>query len=160
MKPALLVIDMQNVSYAGESQRSMDRAARVINRAVELFRARVCPIVWVQNEVNEPDPARRIAKYEIISAFQPEKTEKRIAKSYLNSFFKTDLAEYLALEAVDTVIVSGYSAEYCVLSAYRGAEECGFTPIVLKDGIACERPERIRFVEDMCDTIYGDDVWK
>jgi len=51
----------------------------------------------------------------------------RIVKTYSNSFTKTGLAEKLRELQVDTVIVTGFCAEYCVLSTYRGAQDFDFT---------------------------------
>jgi len=58
--------------------------------------------------------------------------------------------------SVDTVLVTGFSAEYCVLSTYRGAQDFDFTPIILKGPLASDNPEHIRFVEEISETIsYG-----
>jgi len=80
----------------------------------------------------------------------------RIVKTYGNSFTKTGLAEKLRQLGVDTVIVTGFCAEYCVLSTYRGAQDFDFTPIVLKGSLASENAEHIRFVEEITETVsYG-----
>jgi hypothetical protein len=43
-----------------------------------------------------------------------------------------------------------------VLSTYRGALDHDFTPIILKGSLASGNPERIRFVEEISETIsYG-----
>jgi len=80
----------------------------------------------------------------------------RIVKTYSNSFTKTGLAEKLRKLQVDTVIVTGFCAEYCVLSTYRGAQDFDFTPIILKGSLASDNAEHIRFVEEISEIIsYG-----
>jgi nicotinamidase-related amidase len=54
---------------------------------------------------------------------------------------------------VDAVIVTGFCAEYCVLSTVRGAEDLDLTPIVLQGGLASSTPENIRFVESISEII-------
>ena len=77
----------------------------------------------------------------------------RIHKTYGNSFNKTPLAGKLAELGVDTVFITGFCAEYCVLSTIRGAMDLDLTPIIIKDCLASAVKRNIRFVEDIHDTI-------
>jgi nicotinamidase-related amidase len=54
---------------------------------------------------------------------------------------------------VDTVIETGFCAEFCVLSTYIGAQDFDFTPIILKGSLASDNAEHIRFVEEITETI-------
>lgn len=74
-------------------------------------------------------------------------------KTYSNSFTKTTLAEKLKELGVDTVIVTGFKAEFCVLNTYRGAEDSDFKPIMLKGSLASDNAEHIRFVEEISEMI-------
>jgi nicotinamidase-related amidase len=74
-------------------------------------------------------------------------------KTYGNSFVKTDLAEKLREIDVDTVIVTGFCAEYCVLSTYRGAQDLDISAIMLKGALASDNAEHIRFVEEISEII-------
>jgi len=57
---------------------------------------------------------------------------------------------------VDTVIVTGFCAEYCVLSTHRGAQDLDLAAIMLKGALASDNAERIRFVEEITEIIsYG-----
>ena len=85
-----------------------------------------------------------------------ENQDIHIVKTYGNSFTKTGLAERLKQLGVDTIIVTGFCAEYCVLSTYKGAQDLDFTPIVLRGSIASGNAKHIRFVEEITETIsYG-----
>ena len=75
-----------------------------------------------------------------------EPTDIHIHKTYGNSFNKTPLAEELRKQGGRYVIVTGYCAEYCVLSTFRGAQDLDFQPILLRGGIASRTPEHIPFV--------------
>ena len=83
-------------------------------------------------------------------------SDVHIIKTYGNGFNKTPLAETLRKHGIDTVIISGYCAEYCVLSTYRGAMDLDFKPIMLRDALASGKPENIKFVESVNDVVsYG-----
>ncbi len=94
--------------------------------------------------------------FDVPESVKLEPQDIRIVKTYSNSFTKTGLAEKLRKLRIDTVIVAGFSAEYCVLSTYRGAQDLDFTPIILKDSLASENAEHIRFVEEITEIVsYG-----
>ena len=54
---------------------------------------------------------------------------------------------------IDTIIITGFCAEYCVLSTYRGAKDKDITPILLKNAIASSNKDNIKFVEEISDVI-------
>jgi nicotinamidase-related amidase len=54
---------------------------------------------------------------------------------------------------VDTVIISGFCAEYCILSTYRGALDKDFTPALLSWALASVNPANIPFVESINDKV-------
>ena len=153
MNIALLVIDMQKAYFAGESRESMENAAEYINETADLFRNANKQIIWIQDEDKEGGVIEGSEGFEIIDLLKPKDNEKRIIKHYGNSFNKTDLIEHLSKERIDTIIITGYCAEYCVLSTYRGAKDKDLTPIILKNAIASGNRERIKFVEEISDII-------
>lgn len=54
------------------------------------------------------------------------------------------------------ISLTGFYAEYCVLSTYGGAEDPGLTPVILRGSLAGSIPENIKFVESISDIIsYG-----
>jgi nicotinamidase-related amidase len=151
MKLALFVIDMQNVSYYGPSKESMDKASGCINAAVEVFRENNLPIVWIQNENKKNGSIRGTKNFEIIENLKPNKNEKIIVIEYKNSFNKTELLNYVNENSIDTIIITGYSAAYCVLSTYRAAEDYDLRPIILKNAIAANVDANIQLVENTND---------
>ena len=156
MKPALMIIDMQKAYHTGPSAPSMDAACEYINAAATLFRKKGLPVLWIQhrNEYDQSLPG--LPGFEVIDSLKPLEKEPRIAKEYNNSFNKTDCKKILDSHAVDTVIVTGYCAEECVLSTCRGARDLDLASIILRSGIASGVPENIGFVERINDVIsYG-----
>ena len=158
MKPALLVIDIQNEFFNLNQacSDSLKSAIEYINAAINLFREKNLPIVVIQHKSAEQGLEPGKSGFDVPESVKLEPQDIRIVKTYGNSFTKTGLAEKLRELRVDTVIVTGFCAEYCVLSTYRGAQDFDFTPIMLKDSLASENAEHIRFVEEITEIIsYG-----
>jgi nicotinamidase-related amidase len=152
MKPALLVIDVQN-EYYDRNRDSMKSAIEYINETIDLFRKKNLPIVIIQHKNEDRGFVPGISGFDVPECVKLEPQDTRIVKTYSNSFTKTGLAEKLRELEVDTVIVTGYKAESCVLSTYRGALDFDFKPIILKGSIASDNLEHIRFVEEISETI-------
>lgn len=156
MKPALMIIDLQKAYHNGPSKESMDNAAEYINAVLPWFREQNLPILWVQDADAESGVVPGTEGFEFIDSLTPLENEHRITKTYTNSFNKTDCAKILTENGVDTVIITGYCAEYCVLTSYRGAQDHDFTPFMLRGGIASGNPDHLRMVLDITDSLtYG-----
>jgi nicotinamidase-related amidase len=155
MKPALLVIDIQksflDINPAAKS--SIEDAIWVINAAIELFREKDLPVVCIQHMNEEHDLVPGKEGFEIPEDLAIQDSDLRIHKTYGNSFNKTPLEEELRKQGVDTVIVTGFSAEYCVLATYHGARDLDLTPIMLKGSLASGNLENIKFVEGICEVM-------
>lgn len=155
MKAALLVIDVQNEFFDINQpcSDSLKSAIEYINAAIDLFRKKNLPVVVIQHKSEDRGLVPGISGFDVPQSVKLEPQDIRIVKTYSNSFTNTGLAEKLKELGVDTVIVTGFKAEFCVLSTYRGAVDCDFKPIILKDSLASDNAEHIRFVEEISETI-------
>ena len=152
MKFALLILDMQKGYYKDFSKNSMDNACEYINKAINIFRKRNLPIIWIQDN-GKGGIIGGTKDHEIIDILTQNENEKIINKRYKNSFNKTDLSEYINKNNIDTLIITGYSAAYCVLSTYRAAEDYDLKPIILKNALAEYSNGEIKFVEKISEII-------
>ena len=158
MKPALLVIDVQKKFFKSNPQtaQSLNNAIEYINAAIALFRAKNLPIFCIQHIDEEDHLVPGAEGFDLPEGLQILPSDVHIHKTYSNAFNKTALLTKLQELDVDTVIVSGFCAEYCVLSTYRGAIDLDLTPMLLRNSLASVSPENIKFVESICDIIsYG-----
>jgi nicotinamidase-related amidase len=158
MKPALLVIDVQKEFFESNTQtaQSLDNAIEYINAAITLFRAKNLPIFCIQHIDEEDHLVPGAEGFDLPEKLQIQPSDGHIHKTYSNAFNKTTLQSQLKDLEVDTVIISGFSAEYCVLSTFRGARDLDLTPILLHGSLASRTPENIRFVENISDILsYG-----
>ena len=158
MKPALLVVDVQRKFYQSSpaTAQSLNDAIEYINAAIALFRDKDLPIISVQHV----DEAQHLVPgeegFELPVGLDIRPSDLHIHKTYGNSFNKTALEHELRQLGVDTVIVTGFCAEYCVLSTYRGAQDLDLTPLILRGALASGVVENIKFVESVSDIIsYG-----
>ena len=131
----------------------MENAAEYIDYTVNLFRENNKKIIWILDEDEKDVNIKGTEGFKIIELLSPLQNEKQVIKHYGNSFNKTDLLEFILKEKIDTIIITGYCAEHCILSTYRGALDHDLTPIILKNAIASGNNENITFVENINDII-------
>lgn len=153
MKPALLIIDIQNefLKISPACSDSLKSAIEYINAAITLFRKRNLPVVVIQDKI-EGLPEGSLG-FDVPESVRLELKDIRIIKTYGNSFRNTGLAEKLRELGIDTVIVTGFCAEFCVLSTYIGAQDFDLVPMILKGSLASGNAEHIRFVEEISEII-------
>jgi nicotinamidase-related amidase len=155
MKPALLVIDLQkeffNISQT--CSESLKSAIEYVNEAVMLFRKKGFPIISIQHKSESEGRVSGNKGFKVHESVKLAPQDLRIIKTYGNAFTKTALAEKLREIGVDTVILTGFCAEECILSTYVGAEDNDFTPIILRSAIASGNPNRVKFVEEISNLV-------
>ncbi len=154
MKPALLVIDMQKAYYKWPLvKESMINATEYINASISLFRKEHLPIFWIYNSNKKEGPTEGQDDFNFIDQLSQNDNEIKIIKEYGNSFNKTKLIDHIKKQNIDTIFITGFCAEYCVLSTYRGALDLDLNPIIIRGSIASDNIEHIRFVEQISDII-------
>jgi nicotinamidase-related amidase len=155
MKPALLVIDIQKafLDISPVMTQSIHEAIRYTNAAIDFFREKGLPIIAVQhmNEAGKLIPGE--AGFDLPESLKILPSDVRVHKKYGNSFKQTPLINHLQELGVDTVILTGFCAEHCVLSTYHGAQDNDLTPVMLRGSLASDVLENITFVENICETI-------
>jgi nicotinamidase-related amidase len=151
MKPALLVIDVQKEFFKDDPETTLllNSAVEYINEAVKLFREKKLPIVYVQHMDETDGLVPGTEGFDLPDAFDVQPGDIRVTKTYGNAFNKTGLYDKLKALGVETLIITGYCAEWCVLSTTRGAMDLDLNPIILLGSIASDSKENIHFVESI-----------
>ena len=155
MKPALLVIDLQKKFFNLNQtcSDSLKSAIEYINETIMLFRNKGFPVIVVQHKSEGEGLVEGNEAFEVHESVEVDQQDLRVVKTYGNAFTKTKLAEKLRDFGVDTIILTGFCAEECVLSTYIGADDNDFTPIILRSAIASDNPEHVKFVEEISNLI-------
>ena len=151
MKPALLVIDVQKQFFkeSPETAKSLESAVNYfIVPTIKLFHEKKLPIVFIQHMDEDDGLVAGKEGFDMPDVFDVQPGDLRITKTYNNAFNKTDLHAKLKALGVDTLIITGFAAEMCVLSTIRGAWDLDLNAIVLLGAIASESKEAVFFVEN------------
>jgi len=158
MKPALLVVDVQKqfFDFSPTTAQSLNDAIEYINAAIALFREKHLPVICIQHMDEEEKLVPGEEGFGLPDELDILPSDLQIHKTYGNSFNKTPLENELRELGVDTLIITGFCAEYCVLSTYLGTQDLDLTPIILRGSLASGIPENIKFVESISDIVsYG-----
>lgn len=150
MKPALLVIDVQKEFFKSDSEteQSLKNAIQYIVPSIALFHEKKLPVVFVQHMEEADGLLPGVEGFDMPDAFDIQPGDLRITKTYNNSFNKTGLDEKLKALGVDTLIITGYCAEWCILSTIRGAWDLDYKAFLVPGAIASGSKEAIAFVEN------------
>lgn len=151
MKPALLVIDMQQTFFDSipSARESLESALEPINAAVRLFREKGLPVIVIEDIEEAKGRLPGSPGFETTERIHLTPEYPRVHKTYSNAFNKTGLEPMLRGLEVDTLLLTGFAATRCVLSTCRGAQDLNFRPLMLRGALADRSPEKVRFVEEL-----------
>jgi nicotinamidase-related amidase len=155
MKPALLVIDIQNVwlDENKDLRMSVEKRIEVINEAIAWFRRNKRPIVAIYHEDKDVASLPGTKPFEFPKTIRINETDIKITKRYPSAFGKTELEAVLRKKGCDTLVIAWLSASGCVLATYFGAMDCDFRPYLVQGGVASHSEEHVRFAEEICETL-------
>jgi nicotinamidase-related amidase len=158
MKPALLILDPQNDFFASDNPNLSEFQATVpiINAAVALFRTQNWPIVFIQH--TSKNKAAGTYAWAIYADIYCSPEDTRLSKAYANAFWKTKLDFILKSARVDFVVVTGFLAEHCVLSTFRGARERGYRGAILQGATASLNDQYTKFVLEISPCITLEEL--
>lgn len=154
MKPALIVVDLQNEFFeeGSPARPSLLSAVEYVNAAIALFRKIGAQIVVVR-DIEEPGREAGQSAFEVHASVKVRPEDMHVDKRFGNAFWLTELEEDLRARNIDFLVIVGFCAENCVLDTFRGARERGFGAALLRGSLASPRQDHIDFVERICDVI-------
>ena len=129
---ALVVIDVQNEYFAGPMEiryPPRDESLANIVQAIDAAGQASIPVVIVQHGLPESAPIFAVGSAgwelhpDIEAKVKPE--YKRINKQYASVFDGTDFADWVKEHDIDTVTLTGFMTNNCVLGTAEGAEPHG-----------------------------------
>jgi nicotinamidase-related amidase len=96
--------------------------------------------------IGDPGPMGRILVrgeygHDIVDSLKPVAGEPVVDKPGKGAFYATDLENMLRNRAITSLVVTGVTAEVCVQTTVREANDRGFECLVLSDCIASYFPE-------------------
>jgi nicotinamidase-related amidase len=156
IRPALLIIDVQNRYLTFVPQRDKELAFFFINLLIDLFRKHESPIIRIYHSNNKNGPAPNSEEFEYPETIKIKSEDIQVIKTYPDSFNKTELDEILKEKSCNTVFLCGLSAVGCVLASKTGAQNHDYKAFIVKDAIMSHNSEYTKNVEVMFDAISYD----
>jgi nicotinamidase-related amidase len=157
IKPALLVIDIQNAYLSGMAQGEKEIAMLNINYYIQLFRSHGYPIIRIYHYSKQYGPEQGTEQFEFPSSVLVKADDSKVIKTYPDGFNKTDLDKVLREKGVNTVFLCGLSAVGCVLATWIGAQNNDYKAFLIKDAIMSHNEDYTNNIEVMFDAV-GPDV--
>jgi nicotinamidase-related amidase len=158
IKPALLVIDIQNEYLKMIPERDKEVGLYYINALIELFRSQGYPIIRVYHHSAEYGPHPGTEEFEFPASVVIKPEDAKVIKTYPDGFNKTDLDKVIKATGSNTLFLCGLSAVGCVLATWIGAQNNDYTAFLIKDAIMSHNSDYTKNVEVMFDAVSYDVV--
>lgn len=153
MKPALIVIDIQNEYLPFVPEREKEMALWMINGAIWLFREHGFPVIRVYHTDLKWGPKPDSEEFQFPTSVNIKEDDPKIIKNYPSAFKKTELETILREKGCNTLFLCGLSAVGCVLATYHTAMDLDFNVFMVKDGLMSHKSEYTDFIEEILDSV-------
>lgn len=153
VKPALLIIDIQNAFLPMIPDREKEVALYCINNYIQLFRRHNLPIIRVYHQSKEYGVEPGTDQFEFPATVEIKPEDAKVIKTYPDGFNKTDLDKVIRESGSNTLFLCGLSAVGCVLATWIGANNHDYQAFLLKDAIMSHSEEYTHNVEVMFDAV-------
>ena len=159
VKPALLVIDIQNAYLPRMDEKDKKLGMEMINSYIELFRIKGFPVIRVYHSDLQRGPQPGSEEFEFPKTVSIKPDDPQIIKNYPNAFKKTELDKLLKAKGYNTLFLCGLSAVGCVISTYYGAKDLDYDVFMLKDALISHDAAKTKAVQEICNTIDYTPMW-
>jgi nicotinamidase-related amidase len=148
IRPALLVIDIQNEFLIMAGEREKELAFWIINAYIDAFHANGFPVIRVYHTDPGSGPKPGTSAFEFPDSIHIMADDPKVVKNFANAFKKTDLDKILQEKGCNTLFLCGLSSVGCVIATYFGAKDHDYKTFLIKDALLSHNPE------------YTDDIEK
>ena len=150
LRPALVVIDIQNAYIPMMECGDMEGFQNNINELMSMFREHDLPVFRVHHSSPERGPEPDSDGFRFPDVFDTSEDDIVIVKSRSCSFLKTDLEELLREKDRNLLVLCGLSATGCVLSTFFGSMERDFYTVMVEDAVISHKETYTKMIEDIC----------
>jgi len=158
VKPALLVIDIQNAFLNMIPEREKETAMLNINSYIELFRSNGYPVIRIYHLSKEYGVVPGTDQFEFPASVLIKPDDPKVVKTYPDGFNKTDLNKVITEKGSNTLFLCGLSAVGCVLATWLGSFNYDYKAFLIKDAIMSHNSEYTDNIEVMFDAVNYDVV--
>jgi nicotinamidase-related amidase len=156
VKPALLIIDIQNAYMEMVPEQDKEIALYIINAYIDLFRKHGFPVIRVYHYSKEFGPEKGTEGFEFPETVNILPEDPKVIKTYPDGFNKTELDQLIKDTGSNTLFLTGLSSVGCVLATWIGAQNHDYNAFLVKDAIMSHNSEYTDHVEEMFDAVGYD----
>lgn len=156
IKPALLVIDIQNFSLKFIPDADKEAALTMINLYIDMFRKHKFPVIRIYHVSEKHGLKEGTEDFEFTKSAAITTQDPIIIKTYPDSFNKTDLDKLLKEKGCNTLFLCGLSSVGCVLATWMGAFNHDYKAFLVKDAIMSHKKDYTTNIEIMFDAAGYD----
>ncbi|HUU05542.1 MAG TPA: isochorismatase family protein [Patescibacteria group bacterium] len=153
VKPALLVIDIQNVYLPRMDEKDVKTGMEMINYYIALFRANGFPVIRVYHTSLKLGPKPDSEEFQYPKTVNVRDDDPKIVKNYGSAFKETELEKLLQAKGCNTLFLCGLSAVGCVLATYHGAMDRDYDVYMLEDALISHDAALTKAVQEISKTI-------
>jgi nicotinamidase-related amidase len=138
-KKALIMVDVQKAFDDKKwGERNNLNAEENISKILQLWREKGWLVIYIQHTSDNPNSVfypmnEGFAIKEIV---EPIDEEIIITKKVNSSFIGTNLEEYLKVNEISTVVITGLTTPHCVSTTTRMSGNLGFNTYLISDATA------------------------
>ena len=149
----MIVIDIQNAFLKYIPERDKEVGLEYINWAIALFREQGLPVYHVYHTDPKIGPDPESDAFQFPEMIKIEEGDSKIVKNYPSAFKKTELANMLDEEEINTVFLVGLSAVGCVMATYWGGLDLDYTMVMVKDAVMSHDSDLTDYAEAITDAM-------
>lgn len=153
IKPALIVMDIQNRYIPMMDEDEQTTAMRMINGAIWQFRRHDLPVIRVYHTDLQWGPEPGTEDFEFPESVIIEDDDPKIVKNHPSAFVQTDLDAILKERGVNAVFLCGRSATGCVLATYFGALEREYDVFMIEGALLSGEAAHTDTIEDITSSV-------
>jgi len=158
VKPALLVIDIQNAFLGMIPVQEKEQGLGYINALIDLFRSHGYPVIRIYHHSDQYGVIPDTEPFEFPASVRIRPDDPKVLKMYPDGFNKTDLDKVIREQGSNTLFLCGLSAVGCVLATWIGAQNNDYKAFMVKDAIMSHNSEYTSKIEEIYDAVSYDVV--
>ena len=153
MKPALIVMDVQNAYLPMMDERDTRAGLEMINYVIPLFRENGFPVIRVYHTDPAEGPEVGSPAFAFPESVAVTGDDPMIVKNFPDAFKKTGLDALLKKQGVNTVFLAGLSGVGCVLATYHGAADLDYNVFMVKGALISHDAALTKSVYEICSNV-------
>jgi nicotinamidase-related amidase len=158
LRPALIVMDVQNKWMPMMAEEDRLSAPDKINELIALFREYDYPVIRVYHCDPKHGPEPDTEPFEFPASINVTDEDRKIIKSYPSAFTKTDLEKDLRAGGNNTIFLCGLSATGCVLATYFGATDREMPAVMVEGALLSHDASYTKVIEDICYSMTIEEI--